>query len=267
MNNMNTIKIENDSLITTEIDSSIALSFFPRDPLFPIAKIKLTIKKDTKLLIEYTSSEKAKYLVEVEVLPGVCFQMEESREGEAVETEYRYTLLKDASMDIYKYHHIKEAKETDTVFLNGQYARMNYHLNTFAFEKEMYYITVHHNAPDTNCSIDNHALSVEEGIVHFYVTNIVGKGKKGCIIDQNSRIITVGNQESMIEPVLLIEENDIDASHSAHIGTFDEEVLFYLQSRGIPYKRGIQMLVKGFLVDEESESKEKVSDWIDCYWR
>ena len=89
---------------------------------------------------------------------------------------------------------------------------------------------------------------------------------KNCVIEQNTRMITLNQKKGIIVPILLIDENEVDASHSAHIGTFDEESLFYLQSRGIPLESAIYMLIKGFLIDG-SNHKDILETWIDQYWR
>ena len=35
-------------------------------------------------------------------------------------------------------------------------------------------------------------------------------------------------------PLILCEEEDVEGNHGATIGKLDEELLFYLESRGIP---------------------------------
>jgi Fe-S cluster assembly protein SufD len=47
-------------------------------------------------------------------------------------------------------------------------------------------------------------------------------------------------------PSLEIEANDVRASHGATIGKIEEEYVFYLQSRGIPRKTAVRMVVEGF---------------------
>lgn len=48
-------------------------------------------------------------------------------------------------------------------------------------------------------------------------------------------------------PCLEIEADDVKAGHAAAIGKVDDELLFYLESRGIDRKQGQEMLIKGFL--------------------
>lgn len=48
-------------------------------------------------------------------------------------------------------------------------------------------------------------------------------------------------------PQLEIDTNDVQAAHSSSITRVDDEQLFYLQSRMIPYEEGKRMIVRGFL--------------------
>ena len=73
-----------------------------------------------------------------------------------------------------------------------------------------------------------------------------------------------------INPNLLIDENDVSASHSALIGKFNDEEIFYLRSRGISEKNAVNLLVKGLLLSKLSltnKRKEELENIIDKYWR
>ena len=48
-------------------------------------------------------------------------------------------------------------------------------------------------------------------------------------------------------PSLIIENNDVKATHSASVGQVDEEKMFYLLSRGLNRKEAERMIVTGFL--------------------
>ena len=52
-------------------------------------------------------------------------------------------------------------------------------------------------------------------------------------------------QEAWI-PGLEIEADDVKCTHASAIGKLDEEEIFYLMSRGIPYHTAVEMSVQGF---------------------
>ena len=55
-----------------------------------------------------------------------------------------------------------------------------------------------------------------------------------------------------------VDNDDIEASHSAYIGTFDPEVLFYMMSRGLTKKECDDLLIKAFLLHNmELDDKER----------
>ena len=51
------------------------------------------------------------------------------------------------------------------------------------------------------------------------------------------------------DPQLEIYCNDVECSHGSTVGQFDEDVLFYLQSRGISKEYGKRMLLEAFYID------------------
>ena len=50
------------------------------------------------------------------------------------------------------------------------------------------------------------------------------------------------------DPVLLIEDNDVNAGHAASIGQVNPDQLYYLQSRGLTLMEAEILLTKGFLL-------------------
>lgn len=261
---MNTIRIEGERIVEKNLDSSIDLSFPPKKESLSINTIKLCIKEDTALCISYTGQEKSKLEFVIEVLENVHFHLKETKEGKKRKVEYTYYLGKCSDVFVSKAHHIEAIKEKVKIYLEED-AHIKYKTVSLAEGEEDYKITAFHNAPRSFCNLSLKAVSIEEGEVSFKVTNVVEKGKKDCEVHQNSRIITLNHHKQEIQPILLIDENEVDASHSAHIGTFDEDTLFYLQSRGIEEKEALRLLLTGFLLGEEGNKKMK--NWIDMYWR
>ena len=71
---------------------------------------------------------------------------------------------------------------------------------------------------------------------------------KGLLIDEESKI--------NLTPILEINNDDVVCSHGAASGKADEEVLFYLASRGISKSEAEKIYIQGFL----SEFIEKIED-------
>ena len=72
----------------------------------------------------------------------------------------------------------------------------------------------------------------------------------------NKNIVVSDNATMNTKPELKIYADDVKCSHGATIGQVDQEALFYLQSRGIPRKAAMSMLLQGFSV----EVTDKIGD-------
>ena len=69
-------------------------------------------------------------------------------------------------------------------------------------------------------------------------------------------------------PLILCNEEDVEGNHGASIGKIDEELLFYLESRGISEENVYDMMAKARInavcnkiTDEET--KRKVQEYLE----
>ena len=126
---------------------------------------------------------------------------------------------------------------------------------------------IYHIGNNSISEINNGGINLENNKLYF---NIDGKvyGKLNdinCV--QNSKIINYGNGDSKIIPNLIIDSNDIYASHSAYIGNIDKETKFYLESRGLTEEEINNLFVKSIILgkmklsEEASLFNEKIKEW------
>jgi Fe-S cluster assembly protein SufD len=80
-------------------------------------------------------------------------------------------------------------------------------------------------------------------------TVIIQKGAHKCDAYQTNRNILLSDEAKADSiPNLEILSNDpVRCGHAASVGPVDEDTLFYIQSRGIPYKEAERLVVFGFL--------------------
>jgi len=57
------------------------------------------------------------------------------------------------------------------------------------------------------------------------------------------------NTEFDAKPELEIYADDVKCSHGSTSGNLDEDLIFYLMSRGLNYKQSRELLINGFLLD------------------
>ncbi|RQX26983.1 Fe-S cluster assembly protein SufD [Staphylococcus warneri] len=86
------------------------------------------------------------------------------------------------------------------------------------------------------------ASSIFNGIGH------IKHGGTKSIANQESRVLMLSeNARGDANPILLIDEDDVEAGHAASVGRVDPEQLYYLMSRGISRREAERLVIHGFL--------------------
>ena len=136
--------------------------------------------------------------------------------------------------------------EEVTINLNGENSKVLYNFSTLAHTNQTFIININHNNKNTISNVYNHGVVINDSRLYFEVNSVVKKGYTNSMLNQESRIITMGDNYSEIKPNLLIDEYDVNARHAAIIGKFNKEDIFYLMSKGIPYEKANELLIIGF---------------------
>ena len=90
---------------------------------------------------------------------------------------------------------------------------------------------VEHFASHTEGIMKNFAVLFDEGKYEMVANGNINKGCQEAQSHQATRVLTLGkNHSAKVTPLLLIDENDVKASHALTIGQPDENQLYYLQS-------------------------------------
>lgn len=80
------------------------------------------------------------------------------------------------------------------------------------------------------------------------IFNGIGQIIHGAKADQQNRVLIMSDQaRGDANPILLIDENDVEAGHAASVGPVDQQQMYYLMSRGIPRAQAERMVIRGFL--------------------
>lgn len=265
---MNKIKIVDDILENVEIDDSIELEEIPKNEFFDVTSIYLTIKKDTDLILEYSTRKATKLNVKIKVEKDVNFELNEYRYGKNFKVQYQYNLLENSNTKVYKFYDVKGIKEMNIIYLLEEKAKLDYYFKTISCGVEKYNMTIYHHAKDTISNINNYGVNILKGSLTFNVSSFVTENNINCNVEQNSRIINLTDNKCQITPNLFIDEHDVNASHSAHIGTLSDVELFYMNSRGIDKKTAEKMLFTGLLIkDMPKYLISKIKRNINKYWR
>lgn len=105
-----------------------------------------------------------------------------------------------------------------------------------------------HQAPHTNAFYYVRGAMLDRSQVNYTGYLIIEKGAQmtdsylahhSLMLSKDAKVVSI--------PSLEIEADDVKAGHAATMGRVDEDLLFYLESRGIDKQAGTDMLIKGFM--------------------
>lgn len=112
-----------------------------------------------------------------------------------------------------------------------------------------YNMQVVNYAPRTYGNMQNYAVVLEKGKLMINAVGKIVKGAARSESHQTSRALSFApGQSTEILPQLLIDENDVQASHAMSIGQVDAEQLYYMQSRGLDRNMCTALLAQGYLL-------------------
>lgn len=107
--------------------------------------------------------------------------------------------------------------------------------------------TVHHGM-DTHSHILQHGVMTQKSTSIFNAVGNIKKGASGTYANQESRVLMLSEKaRGDANPILLIDEDDVEAGHAASVGRVDELQLYYMMSRGITRKEAERLIIHGFL--------------------
>ncbi len=121
-----------------------------------------------------------------------------------------------------------------------------------------------HVAPDTKSDLLIKSVLFGSSSLHYDgLIKIEKKAQKSNAYQRNENLLMGESANVFTKPELEIAANDVRCTHGATIGVVDEEVLFYLCSRGIPKKEAEKLVISGFFAPVLARIPEKQAKKID----
>lgn len=195
-----------------------------RKPGDYLTKIKL--KKDAKSRYNLLAISRA------ESTQKYQFQLSENAQLETAILDI------DTASKIGIYETILQKNNSSILFEHALFANEN--------QKKTISITHHNQGMQTQAHMFNYGVVFERADV---VIEGIGRMDKGSIQSNNqqkTQLLVLGEQaKAVARPLLYIKENDVQAGHAMSVGTFDEDTLFYLLSRGLSEKEAKHYLILG----------------------
>lgn len=146
----------------------------------------------------------------------------------------------------------------------------NCHIVSAALANHKHFqMKMEHLVPHTSGKMENFAIVKEQGDYRMEASGVIVKGAHDSVSHQATRGLTMSqNQKSEVIPVLLIDENEVKASHATTLGQPDENQLYYLQSRGLSRQQALGLLTLGYLMPitevlQDEELQKQLQDKIE----
>lgn len=174
-------------------------------------------------------------------------------------SDYKYNIDEDTVI----YHFSINSTNNVLIDIVKENVTVNYYYSNINYDDNTLNIKVSHFASNTHSEIFNHGVNVYNNKLTYYVDGIVLKSSSKCICNQDNQIINMEDGKSTICPNLLIDNYDVDSNHAAYIGSFNEDILFYMMSRGISRDIAGRLLINGFLIGEADINNLQVKRFLD----
>ncbi|OFL47845.1 Fe-S cluster assembly protein SufD [Nosocomiicoccus sp. HMSC067E10] len=138
----------------------------------------------------------------------------------------------------------------NTTYLNGDNSESEVKIVTIGRGQQILNFTteVIHYGKNTYGNILKHGVMKENANSVFNGIGHIKKGATNSNAQQESRVLMLdGKARGDANPILLIDEDEVEAGHAASAGRVDELQLFYLMSRGLKREEAERLVIHGFL--------------------
>lgn len=123
---------------------------------------------------------------------------------------------------------------------------------------QTYNYNVYHWNKLSDSQLTNYAICKDNSILNINSNGIIAKGcSKSKIIQKSKGVILDLISAISANPLLQIDEFDVEANHGASIGAIDDEDLYYLMSRGLTKSQSEQLIVNGYMEPIMSKIKDE----------
>lgn len=166
-----------------------------------------------------------------------------------------------------------ELNNNDFIFNSNisVYKNCDVNINTIllASNKKKLSFNITNKEDHSSCEIHNNVVGLEDT---DYTLEIIGNILKNspyskCV--QKTHSITVGNPSKLhILPILNIDNENVVAAHSLSSGTIDDDIMYYLNARGISKNEALKLIIDSYLsLPEDIINKFKFANLEQIYKR
>lgn len=213
----------------------------------------VVIEEDTDVIIRFDNTDRfVNFIVE----DNICLNITELCSSS--KCKYTFTLGENSRL-IYNCA-VNNSNNSLDIYLNGEGASLTLNYSCLVTKEGHYNCNIIHNNKNTVSEVFNHGINASNNSLIFDINTIVNKDAVNTNAKQENKIINYFSGKSKILPNLIVNLDDVNASHSAYISDFDKNDIFYMKSRGIKEEEIKKMLIKGFLLGNLEVSEELIDE-------
>lgn len=211
----------------------------------------IVVDTDTDMIVDLTDTEND---IDIHIVKGVCLKGFVKTNN--TKNKISYHIDEDCEVVINKLS--IDCSDSIDIQMEDVNSRLKYNTSIINYKNNTYSLEVKHSSCDTESKIVNHCINVDNNELKCIVNGIIERKADKVKFKQDNKIINLKNGKSNILPNLIVDNDDIEASHSVYIGTFDDDVKFYMMSRGLSSRECDDLLIKAFLLNNmDLTEKEK----------
>lgn len=202
----------------------------------------LVIEEDTDLIIKNINNFKN---INIIIKENICLSIIEL--GEKVSDKIIITLEENSRLILKRY--INSDNSDIEINLNGIFSNCDIYNSVVSDIDSYTNFDIRHNNSNTISNLYNHGINKSKKSFSFKVNAYISSNGIESITKQENKIINMKCGKSNIYPNLIVDTDNVFASHSANISDFDKEVLFYMKSRGINEIDSRKLLINSFILN------------------
>lgn len=122
-----------------------------------------------------------------------------------------------------------------------------------------------HKAPHTKCLTKVRGILADGSVSNYTGKILIEKSAQQTSSFLDDKVLVVGEKtKNNSRPILMIEADDVSASHGASTGRINEDEIYYLQSRGLNKIEAEKLIIEGFFAQLTFEIKdEKIKQEVE----
>ena len=175
--------IVNKNIINSNIDGIV------------IDRNKITFNSDGYYEIEYVNCDN----IGITFIVNGSVKLVESSFDNLVVVNNKY-IVNNGSLSVVKFYNNKKVSENIDIDLCNEGSKIDYKFSNICRESEDYLININHKCKNTISNISNKSIALNNSHLNFIINSRVDKDSIGSILDQNTRIVTMGDSDTKISP-------------------------------------------------------------------